>query len=103
MAARYYNISKHEPATGSRQLIQLTECNASGVALESDGTDSIFEFGSIRFIPNATTGGHFNIISLMGDISVPFTFDNVINFEDAEHEQTNTYDLYIVIGYAIIA
>ncbi len=103
MAAEYYNIDKHEPATGSRQLIQVTECNASGVALESDGTQSIFEFGAIRFIPNATTGGHFNIISLMGDISIPFTFDNVINFEGSEHEQTNTYDLYALIASAIVA
>lgn len=97
MAARYYNIYKHEPATGSRQLIQLTECNASGVALASDGTDSIFEFGSIRFIPNATTGGHFNIISLMGDISIPFTFENVVEWEGAAHAQANTYALYSVI------
>ena len=103
MADRFFNIDKHEPATGSRLLIQVVQCNSSGVALESDGTQSIYEFGAIRFIPNATTGGHFNIISLMGDISIPFTFDNVINFEGVEHEQTTTYDLYALIASAIVA
>lgn len=97
MAARYYNIDKHEPATGSRQLIQVTECNSSGVPLGASGTQSLFEFGSIRFIPNATTGGHFNIISLMGDISIPFTFDNVIEWEGAAHGQVTTFALFGVI------
>lgn len=91
--ARYYNIDKLEPITGSRQLIQITECNSLGTPLGATGTKVIFEFCSIRFSPNPTTGGHFNIISLNGDVSTPFTFNNVIKWEGSVHGQTTTFAL----------
>jgi hypothetical protein len=98
----FYNIDRHEPTTNSRQLIQISECDALGVALAASGTNVIFEFGSIRFTPTAT-GGYFNFTDLMGNLSKPFTKDDVIKYEGTAHGQASTYALFSAIATDIVA
>jgi hypothetical protein len=98
----FYNIDRHEPTTGSRQLIQISECDALGVSLAASGTNVIFEFGSIRFTPTAT-GGYFNFTDLMGNLSKPFTTADVIKYEGSAHGQASTYALFSAIATDLVS
>ena len=98
----FYNIDRHEPSTGSRQLIQISECNALGVSLGASGTNVIFEFGSIRFTPTAT-GGYFTFTDLTGKGSKPYTVDDVINYEGSPHAAASTYDLFALIATDLVS
>ena len=107
MADRFYNIRKYEPSTGSRQLIQVKECNSSGVDLDARGGSALFEFGSIRYIPGESPEGHFYFTNLAdGKNSTQFTKDNVKKWAGTAIGGlgvTTTFDLYALIMGELVA
>lgn len=96
--ARYYNITAKKGITTNKQYLQISECNSVGQVITTGGVHSSNHITSISYSPLITEDGFFTLTNDSGDrVGIPFTYENVVKYNNVAHGHGNTLDLFFEI------